>query len=374
MKIEIEKKELIELLKFNTNVLGSNSLNPILDNILISANKDTNEIELISSNDNISSKIFSTNVNVDESGTILIKGKLFYSMISKIHNEIIVLEKIDSKYLRISNSKFAANINLVEETLYPTINFNTVESDLICNLNTSDLKQVSKKIAHSVLINNDKNSILAGINIDSTTIDGMINFIATDSYKVSILSKPFNGPKINTTILPEIMRIVTEFSQENEDIKFRIKNNNDILIEWKNCVILSRTISGNFPIIYNHFNIDAKTCFKIESTSLDSVLDHGLSLVINEKNPSCLIKVLENKLEIIFKSIEFGSSYETVDIQEYQGQNLTFMINAKYLISVLKAFGDTTLVFEFTENNKPIIIRDTKDKEFKQLILPMRYN
>jgi DNA polymerase III sliding clamp (beta) subunit (PCNA family) len=124
MKFEINKNILTEGLRVVCNSLDTVSLNPVGDCVLLVVSK-TN-IKLFSNNSFLSCFYeINNNFTCFNEGKVLIKGKLFYSIISKLDNQnSILIEIVDNSVIRIKQSKFSSDINLLDSTTFITSDFN----------------------------------------------------------------------------------------------------------------------------------------------------------------------------------------------------------------------------------------------------------
>lgn len=375
MKFLIKKNKLMNLIKLSTSIINNQSYNPMLVNVFIEADEEKKELITIFSNEQITCKyIIKEDIEIVKSGSIVLRSKLLSGVISKLQNEDITFEKIDTQSLKIFNSKFDANINLLNESLFPSFDFSYNENATRFSLPSVLLKDVHKKTTPCSLSINEKLSVLNGIYFDAEREEGIINFITTDSFKAAFLNEEYNGNKMKFILDVDTLKIINEFNNDvNKDINF-VLDNSKLIIDLGDICILARTIQGIYPNIYNNFNIEPKIKFEVDCLELINGLEHGLSIVQGDKSPAALIIVNNEILEIKFKSLELGSTYEKIKIKNFIGQEIKFLINARYLINILKSFDNELIKFEITESNKPIIVKDIKNDKFKELILPMRNN
>lgn len=129
MKIHINKQTLYSVLRTANSVVPSNAINPIIESILIDVNKATNTVNFIFLNNNL--KILYSvkeNIEIETEGKVLIKLKMLEPIISKLPNEMITLERIDTSSLKISKKNFESNINIIDETLFINIDFKIDET------------------------------------------------------------------------------------------------------------------------------------------------------------------------------------------------------------------------------------------------------
>lgn len=124
MKVIINKNLLLENIKICSSITESYKSSPVFLGMLIEVTN--NEVKFTSTNG-----IFSVNSYLEknenclilETGIAFVKTKNFYSIISKLNNEAITIEKIDNSILKIKTSNFDSNINLMDESIFPSIDF-----------------------------------------------------------------------------------------------------------------------------------------------------------------------------------------------------------------------------------------------------------
>lgn len=129
MKIHINKQTLYSVLRTANSVVPSNAINPIIESILIDVNKAANTVNFIFLNNNL--KILYSvkeNIEIETEGKVLIKLKMLEPIVSKLPNEMITLERIDTSSLKISKKNFESNINIIDETLFINIDFKIDQS------------------------------------------------------------------------------------------------------------------------------------------------------------------------------------------------------------------------------------------------------
>ncbi len=371
MKIIIKRSALLNALKFCNNIISGILTNPTLLGILFEV-KD-NEVILTCSNGTISGqyKIEDTKlIETIKPGKILIRAKLLLNVISKLKESDITIEQVDSSVIRITTKTFNSNINIQDDNMYPSINFKTdnfketiIDGKIIFETHT--------KVSHATLPISDKIRVLNGVCFDSTHIKDVLEIAASDSYKLSYLKKDFDGNQFKFIIDVNTLKILTELINSKSAVHFYILGN-DMIIKINNIIISNKMIEGVFPNVFSSFNKPVTTKFNINKRTLIEALERGLALVMVDKVPTVNLDIQNDKINIYFKSFELGNSNENVDIGEFEGNTLKVCLNANYLISLLKIFDGEVINFELNGELKPLIMKDPKDKTFKQLVLPMR--
>lgn len=373
MKIHINKQTLYSVLRTANSVVPSNAINPIIESILIDVNKATNTVNFIFLNNNM--KILYSvkeNIEIETEGKVLIKLKMLEPIISKLPNEMITLERIDTSSLKISKKNFESNINIIDETLFINIDFKIDETWPSMKINSNTLKEIEKKLFHCCLAKADSSSPLNGINFDAHTFDNEINFCATNSHKAGILTQTYEGEKLKFIMDTDALKFMNANINTKQDVVIQYFNGK-IYSQFENITMIVKVVDTPFVNLYKPFELTGDAIkFTVNSQVICDVVERGIFIVANDHNPTVKMDVSSNEIEISYKSYEIGSSFEKIYINEQINENFKINFNSKYLLSTLKAFENSEIEIFYTSPNKQIIFKSLSDIGFKQLILPLR--
>ncbi len=374
MKFKISKNELTKILDMANNIINENAINVVLSNLLLEVDMDSNILTCSFTNESISVKCeIKENIEIEKSGKALIKVKILKGIISKLQNSDILVEKIDNS-LRIKSDSFDAFINCLNDEIFVNLQFD-YNDGIEFEMNNSLINEIQKKLNHCLLSKLEKQNILNGVYFDNANESGKINLVATDSYKVSLLKKPFNAPPFKIVVEQEFLSFIGQYARSDEIIKFSIvENSTKLIARWKNVICSSKLLIGNYPNIYNVFSVSEEETseFLVNAKNFFNIIDHGMYLVSSEKRPVTNISVKNNVLQVEFKSLDIGVSSEKINISDFRGRDIEFLVNSKFIIAIMKAFEEHNIRVYFSAPNKPIIFADVVDKDFLQLVLPLR--
>lgn len=379
MKIKISRNKFREILKIAGTVCSSNSINLLLECILIEADKEKNTISCTFLNNILKvNYLTDKDVEVIESGTVLSNVKTLDSIISKLPESELTIEKIDTKSLRIEKTNFVSNINILDETLFIPIDFEIKQNLESFKLNSSIFRQIKNKIFHSCLSKNENNtSILSGIYFDTKQNDHEIDIISTDSFRISKLTEKFTSD-IKTSFIfePEIIEFIDSNIKEETDVNFYIDNSH-VYFKINELTIISKLKDGSYPNVYYVLNTqNANASFEINAKTIYDVVDRGAFIVSSNKLHAVTLSMINNdELIINFKSEEVGDICETIKISNFIGTPISKIVfNSKYLLQTFKSFGESDIRISFFNDDikKIIIFEDLNNKNYKQLVLPLR--
>ena len=374
MKLTINKNTINKILKITNSIISNYNINPLLDNFLLIAEQNTLTVICGNQNNDKLKFVIREGFEIIKEGKILLKSKILSKIVTNLKNEKIVLEKVEENTLKINNSTFEAEIVLLKTNEYFDYQFNLSEEENVFNLSYDQIQIIIDKMSHAILVNNNlTNSVMNNIHFLSDVDNKKLKLSATDGFKISFLELDFDvNLNLDFIINIEILKRVMNLSSKNSDIRMSIKENN-VYFEFDGILIFSSLVVGQFPNVENFFINNPIINFSIDKNELLNSLEKGSIFVIKEDTPIVDITIEKNQMIINFKSLEIGSSVETLNIKNHIGDRIKILLNVNYLSSILKAFDNDIVKFEIESYIKPIIIRDEKNISFKQLISPIRY-
>lgn len=375
MKVKINKNLFLKYLKYCNQIIVENIINPIMNCVLIKFLK--NKIEFICVSNNSNAKfVLNNEYELDEEFQILIKGKILLNIISKIKDsDINIIKNVDNNLI-IKTNNFECELNSLDFDTFPRINFDLNDYNEI-KINSEVFKRILAKTI-PLANTNEPNKLISGINFVYDKKDNKLICTSTDSFRVckyeysseQISKEEFNFT-INAKTLEKISSIIFEDLDNKDEICF-YKTNRDIFINTNNKIINLKLMDGNFPNVIDVFKLPSNTKFKVNKQNLTSAIDKAVSIVSTEKTHSIKMEINPNTIEIEAKSFELGYCKESVELQEFEGEKIIIKINGLFLLHLFKNFDNDDVEISITSNSKPIILRDIKDQEFEQLILPIR--
>ena len=374
MKLTINKNTINKILKITNSIISNYNINPLLDNFLLIAEQNTLTVICGNQNNDKLKFVIREGFEIIKEGKILLKSKILSKIVTNLKNEKIVLEKVEENTLKINNSTFEAEIVLLKTNEYFDYQFNLSEEENVFNLSYDKIQIIIDKMSHAILVNNNlTNSVMNNIHFLSDVDNKKLKLSATDGFKISFLELDFDvNLNLDFIINIEILKRVMNLSSKNSDIRMSIKENN-VYFEFDGILIFSSLVVGQFPNVENFFINNPIINFSIDKNELLNSLEKGSIFVIKEDTPIVDITIEKNQMIINFKSLEIGSSVETLNIKNHIGDRIKILLNVNYLSSILKAFDNDIVKFEIESYIKPIIIKDEKNISFKQLISPIRY-
>lgn len=368
MKLEIEKKELMNLIGRTQNIVEKRNTMPVLVNVLLEAEQDklkvfATDLE-VSLTDHVSCKVLTP-------GKVAVSAKSLFEIAKELSEGMIQLTRKENNWLEIKQGKYNSKIVGISAEEYPI--FPTYTGNAFIKIDGDELKDMIDKTIYSVS-NDETRYHLNGVYFEQKGDEGY-TMVATDGHRLSLIRKKFPQSKMISSgqgvIIPrkglhEIKKLL-----ESLDGEFEIAiEGSQLIVRHDSTTLMIRLIEGKYPN-YQQF-IPQKLSQKIRVnreaflTSLKRV-----SLLANHKSKAVTLNLSQGKMEISSNNPELGDAREEIEI-EYSGKDMKIGFNAKYITDVLIAIQDDDVDFEINDQLSPGIMKPHNDANYTCVVMPMR--
>ena len=369
MKIIIKKELLLENLNKVSKAISTKNLVPALAGIKFDLKE--NGLTLTASDNDITIQTFipkNDDMNIKETGSIIIQGKYILDIVRKIPDEKINIEVFDDTKIIISTNNIEYNLNGINKRDYPNINLEENSNPIL--IDGKELKKMINQTAFATS-SDESRPQLTGINFK--IIGDELECNATDSYRLARKTLKLNetsNESFNIIIpsknLVEFIKIIGD-----ENIELHIFNNK-ILFKSQNLLFQSRLINGSYPNTANLLPKESFLKIDVNINDLYNVIDR-VSILTSDKEKN-IVTLETNGDKLIMKSIsaEIGHVEENMSIKKDSDSNIKISFSAKFMMEALKVFDGEEATITFVGEVNPIIIKDNKEDNLIQLVLPIR--
>jgi len=366
MKIEIEKKDLLQLISKAQNIVEKRNTMAVLVNVLLEA--ENGKLFLYATDLEVSLKD-SFKCNVIEEGKIAVNAKNLFEIIKELKDGKIFLNKNENHWLTIKQEKYVSKMVGIKPEEYPV--FPSYNEGKFFNFDSKVFLDMIDKTLYSVS-NDETRYYLNGVYFELNS--EKLTMVATDGHRLALINKEnqnTSNSKNSGVIIPkkgliEIKKMVENFDQEIsillDNVQIVVKNNETVL--------LVRLIDGKYPN-YQQF-IPQKTSKSIV-VSRDVFLSSlkRVSLLANQKSKAVTLHLTSDKMDISSNNPELGDAKEEIEVK-YSGPELKIGFNAKYLTDVLTAVNENEILIELNDQLSPGLIKPNNDKTYTCVVMPMR--
>lgn len=370
MNFRIKKNILMDALNNVSKALSSKNIIPILSGIKFDLFKE--KLVLTASDNDISIQTViekDENLEIKNTGSIVIKGKYVLDIIRKLDTEYINLEIVDDHKIMIytENSKF--NLNGIDSREYPNIEFESSNDFLTLNVNKFKSLISQTNYASSL---DEARLVLTGLNVK--TFENVLECSATDSYRLAlkkiemdkVLSKDMDII-IPSRNLSELLKILPlEVDSEVEIHVF----SNKIIFKFANILFQSRLINGTYPNTKNLIPTDSLFSLLVNKNEFYSMVDRASILNNDRDNNIITLEINNGLLKITSMSLEIGKVEETMSVN--CDDNIRISFSGRYMMDALKNLTSENVVLTFVGEIKPILLKEEDNENLIYLILPIR--
>lgn len=368
MKLEIEKKELINLIGKTQNIVEKKNTMPVLINILLEAEKD--QLKVFATDLEVS-LTDSVKVKVHQSGKVAVSAKSLFEITKELADAPIQLVKKENNWLEIKQGKYLSKIVGIGAEEYPI--FPAYTSTQFLEIEAEVLKDMIDKTIYSVS-NDETRYHLNGVFFEQKGDTGY-TMVATDGHRLCLVNKKIASNQVTNSqagvIIPrkglhEIKKLLESFSGQFE---LAIEGS-QLIVKKQTTTLMVRLIEGKYPN-YQQFipnKLNQKVIINRESflTSLKRV-----SLLANHKSKAVTLSLSNGKMEITSNNPELGDAREEIEVG-YDGKEMKIGFNAKYITDILNAIHDEKIDFEINDQLSPGLMRPHNDQSYTCVVMPMR--
>lgn len=377
MKIIILKENLNKGLNIVGRVCGKNLTLPILNNILISAEK--NFLNLNSTDLELGIKYW-TLVKIEKEGKITIPGKILTNFINFLPEKKITLET-KNQDLYINCEDYSTKIKGLSAEEFPIIP--KIESEDMIELNIPTLCEGLSKVVDFSTVNQARPE-LSGVYLNFHK--DRVHFTATDSFRLAEKTLFFEK-KINreySFILPQksTRELINILSEKEGKLKLYFSPN-QVLFEClmaetphPQIQIISRLIEGEYPdyqeIIPKKYEVQlvlSKDEFlnQIKTASIFSGKSNEIKIKVNSK---------KGGMEIFSQNPELGENKSflsgKVNYSTPTSKEIEASFNYRFLLDGLLNIKSQKVLFELNGEEGPAVLKPEGDSSYIYVAMPVK--
>lgn len=372
MKLTVLKENFLTGLNIVSRATSKSITLPILNNILISAEK--NFLKLSATDLEIGVKYWSL-AKVEKEGVITIPAKFLISLVNFISDKKISLE-VKNEVLYIEGKDYKNQIKGLKAEEFPIIP--EVKDDKVLELDGKVLGEGFSRVVDIASPSQTRPEI-SGVYVSAAK--DFIELAATDSFRLAekriVLGKKFDQSFSLIVLQKAVREVINVFGEDAGKIKIYFSPN-QIMFESKmpetshpQVQIVSRLIEGEYPnykeIIPKEFKAQAtlqKQEFlnQVKAASLFSGKINEVKIKIDPKTGA---------VEIFSQNPDLGQSRSRVK-GKVKGSKVEVSFNHRFLIGGLSNIKSKEVVFEMNGEEGPGVLRPSGDDSFIYVVMPIK--
>lgn len=347
LKFQVNKDVLSDAVSFAVRLLPQRTTLPILGGILIEADANALRLSVFDYEVSAQAEIVA---KVEESGRVLVSGRLLSEIASKLPNAPVEFATDGSKVtVSCGSTKFSLLTMPVDE--YPTLpEIPAVSGTITGEAFSNAVGQIATAASKD-----DVTPVLTGVQIEAS--EKTLSFVATDRYRVALRDAAWSG-KSNAAgliaLVPArtLQEVAKTFGNQG-DIQISITKSDDremIAFKANNRSVTSLLLKGNFPPVKSLFPSDIDN-FAIVATQdlIDST--RRVSLVLEREAP-LRFTFEDGKVSLEASGNETAQASESISA-ELEGKDIVVSLKPQFLIDGLTGVHSEFVKIAFTNNENP---------------------
>lgn len=362
MKLQFNRQETADALGAICSVAAPRTPKDILKNVLLEAKSD---VLLLSATDlELSLRCASTQVEVDEPGTVLVSAETFAKIVRECDDELLALE-LSGNTLHVRGEGSHFQIVTHDQADFPPIADMTGKPDI--TISYDSLKRLIDRSAFSAA----RESTRYAINGVLWEIEGKrLTLAATDGRRLAVAHGELEEPaaKPQSAIVPgKTLALFSRLPVEAGTMVGVKITDNQLQINMGRAMLSSALVEGQFPNYQDVIPADCDREVELNTAEFQSALKRA-ALLTNEESKGVRLSFSEGTLTLSSRAPDQGEATISLPI-EYKGETLEIGFNPVFFLDVLRVLQTETLILAFKQADRPGVIR--LGEEFTYVVMPV---
>ncbi|GAA6619632.1 DNA polymerase III subunit beta [Scytonema sp. NUACC26] len=385
MKLVCTQSDLSTNLSLTSRAVPSRPTHPVLANVLLQADAETNQVSLTAFDLNLGIRT-SFNAEVLQGGAIAIPAKLLNDITARLpEGEITLEEESAAKGDRISgeglivsltpkNGRYEVRAMGAED--FPELP--AIENDSSIQITASSLIDGLKGSLFATSSDETK-QVLTGVHL--TVQQDSLEFAATDGHRLAVVqttnesTDTSSETSLEVTLparaLRELERMLAHSASSDEAIVMSL-DQGQVIFEWQNQRLTSRTLEGQYPSYRQLIPRQFERELTLDRKQFISTLER-IAVLADQKNNIVKVSIDSEAQEITLscEAQDVGSGRESLPAQ-ILGEEIDIAFNIKYLMEGLKALPSTEIQMQLNSNLTPVIFTPISGVKMTYLAMPVQ--
>lgn len=347
MKFQADREVMHEAVSFAVRLISPKPQSPQASGVLVVA--DGNQVQLSVFDFEVAAKAHFA-AAVDSPGQVLVQGKLFADIISKLPGQTISFELQDNRaVISAGNSKFTLASMMLADTAsapdFPASIGSVVAADF-----AHAVAQVTPAAS--------KEEVMASLTAVSITVeDKSLSLLATDKFRVAHKTLPWKGSATDKEVLvpARVLQEIAKTFSASGQLEIGLDDSGRELVGFRSAdkSVTTATVKAKFPPVLSLFPSPAETNhFAVVRTQdlLDATRRIGL---VVDKDKPLRYRFIDGGvvLETIGGDVAEGSESVPASIT---GEEVSVSLKPQFVIDVLVGIDQENVQIVFTSNkNNP---------------------
>ncbi|KYC37513.1 DNA polymerase III subunit beta [Scytonema hofmannii PCC 7110] len=385
MKLVCTQSDLSTNLSLTSRAVPSRPTHPILANVLLQADAETNQVSLTAFDLNLGIRT-SFKAEVLQGGAIAIPAKLLNDITARLPEGEITLEEesaakgdnITGEGLIVSLTPKSGRYEVRAMGAEDFPELPAIENDRLLQITASALIDGLKGSLFATSSDETK-QVLTGVHL--TVQQDSLEFAATDGHRLAVVqttnesSDTSSETSLEVTLparaLRELERMLGHSASSDESIAMSL-DQGQVIFEWQNQRLTSRTLEGQYPSYRQLIPRQFERELTLDRKQFLSTLER-IAVLADQKNNIVKVSIDSEAQEITLscEAQDVGSGRESLAAQ-ILGEEIDIAFNIKYLMEGLKALPSTEIQMQLNSNLTPVIFTPISGVKMTYLAMPVQ--
>ena len=372
MKFVCSQGDLNTHLSIVSRAVPSRPNKPVLANILVAVDEDTQRITLTSFDETLGIQT-SFSAHVDSGGTLTIPAKLLGDIVAKLPAEDLDFSQSETEpVITLTSSAGQYQVRGIEAADYP--NLPLVEDGQVASVSADSILEGLKGALFATSADETK-QVLTGVHVVAEP--DSLEFAATDGHRLAVVQSVDDSGidlAMDVTVpgkaLRELERLL-QSHQGGEPISLRFDPSR-VVFELGHQRITTRLLEGQYPNYRQLIPRQFERQLTVDRKQLMGALER-IGVLADQRNNIVKLSVLgsEQTLALSVEAQEVGSGREEMTAQ-ITGDDLDIAFNVRYLLEGLRALPSAEIQLQCNSATSPAILTPLSGLQMTYLVMPVQ--
>ena len=384
MKLVCSQSDLSTNLSLVSRAVPSRPTHPVLANVLLQANAETNQVSLTAFDLSLGIRT-SFNAEVWQGGAIALPAKLLVDITSRLPEGEITLDD-ESALTGATSGGEGLIVTLTPKSGHYQVRamgpeefpeLPVIENTEVIHLTTTALIEGLRGSLFATSADETK-QVLTGVHL--TVKQDTLEFAATDGHRLAVVEtsneRPLGGTsQLEVTVparaLRELQRMLAHSASSDEPVALYF-DQGQVVFSWQNQRLTSRTLEGQYPAYRQLIPRQFERQITIERRQFVSTLER-IAVLADQKNNIVKVSIDSEAQEITLscEAQDVGSGRESMPAQ-ISGENIEIAFNIKYLMEGLKELPSSEIQMYLNQSLTPVIFTPLSGLKMTYLAMPVQ--
>lgn len=381
MKLLCSQSDLSTNLSLVSRAVPSRPNHPVLANILLQADAETNQVSLTAFDLSLGIRT-SFNAEVWQGGAIALPAKLLVDIVSRLPEGEITLDDEPSEastgeglIVTLTPKSGYYQLRAMSAEEFPELPI--IENAEPIHLTAAALIEGLRGSLFATSADETK-QVLTGVHL--SVKQDTLEFGATDGHRLAVVEttneRPLGGSgQLEVTVPSKALRELERMLAHNADSEDAIAlylDQGQVIFEWQNQRLTSRTLEGQYPAYRQLIPRQFERQVTVDRKKFISTLER-ISVLADQKNNIVKLTIdnATQELTLSCEAQEMGSGRESIPA-EISGEDIEIAFNVKYLMDGLKALPSSEIQMHINQNLTPVIFTPIGGLKMTYLAMPVQ--